>query len=619
MAFLSAFMSYCINPNCPDPHNPDEALFCRTCGLDLHLQGRYRVVGGLKTGGFSHTYEAIDRATPKVLKVLDLANFGRKGDREKALRLFDQEGRVLSELNHPGIPKVDATGHFTVTLPDGEGVLHCLVMQKMAGLNLEDWVADHGCGIDEGRAIAWLWQLIDILDAVHRQHFFHRDIKPSNIMLQPSGNLALIDFGSVRSITRTYLANIGHGLAGTAIVSKGYAPPEQENGWAVEQSDFFALGRTFVYLLTAEHPLTFYDAYTDELRWRSRAPQIGDDLADLVDRLMAHLPQQRPPSTAAIARELAAIGSPDLPRGTTLQPTPSPQIELVRTLKGHRDAVWSVAIGPRSRFLVSASWDCTIQVWNLATGQRLRTLAGHQDAVWAIALSADGNTLVSTSSDRTVKIWHLPSGQLLRTLHGHGHWVTCVALSPDGETIASGSSDKTVKIWHLPTGKLLHTLQAHTYAVTCVAIAPDGHTLASGSGDKTIKFWDLRTGQLQRTLLAHSASVTCLCFSPDGRTLASGTVNKTLKLWDVTTGQRLHLLVGHSDKIWAVAIAPDGQTLIGASRDRTIECWDLSDGSLKAILNEHSSSVNAVAISEDGQLLASGSNDCTIKIWSLGA
>lgn len=77
-------------------------------------------------------------------------------------------------------------------------------------------------------------------------------------MLTPDGRLALIDFGTARDVTATYISNISQGRSMTAVVSSGYTAPEQTNGKAVEQSDFFALARTFVQLLTGKHPLDMY-------------------------------------------------------------------------------------------------------------------------------------------------------------------------------------------------------------------------------------------------------------------------------------------------------------------------------------------------------------------------
>ena len=87
--------------------------------------------------------------------------------------------------------------------------------------------------ISEKEALNWLKQIVEILALVHAQQYFHRDIKPQNIMLRPSGQLVLIDFGAVRQITTTILAGNSH----TRIISQGYSPPEQQNGYSVQQDD----------------------------------------------------------------------------------------------------------------------------------------------------------------------------------------------------------------------------------------------------------------------------------------------------------------------------------------------------------------------------------------------
>jgi hypothetical protein len=103
-----------------------------------------------------------------------------------------------------------------------------------------------------------------------------------------------------------------------------------------------------------------------------------------------------------------------------------------------------------------------VKVWELESGRLLRSLEGHTDGVWAVAVSPDGRFIVSGSEDRTVKVWELESGRLLRSLEGHTDWVNAVAVSPDGRFIVSGSSDHTVKVWELESGRLLRSLEGHT-------------------------------------------------------------------------------------------------------------------------------------------------------------
>lgn len=294
-------MSYCISSHCPKPVDPANAnnRICRNCGTEILLQGRYRVIKQLGSGGFGDTFEIDDCGTPKVLKLLTDKN-------SKAIELFQQEAMVLSQLQSPGIPKVEPNGYFTVTSKSSSIPLHCLVMEKIEGVDLEQWMESHDYQpISQIQALDWLKQLVKILASINAHQYFHRDIKPQNIMLRKTGQLVLIDFGAVRQITTTILAGNCH----TRIFSEGYSPPEQQNGYSVKQSDFFALGRTFVFLLTGKEPQNsdIYDPLTNELNWRNYAPHISKLLADLIDYLMAPTASKRPQNTQVIWQHLIKI------------------------------------------------------------------------------------------------------------------------------------------------------------------------------------------------------------------------------------------------------------------------------------------------------------------------
>ncbi|MDF5723999.1 MAG: protein kinase [Rhizonema sp. PD37] len=297
-------MSYCINPNCLKPQNTGESKFCLGCGSELLLHKCYQVTRLLsnpnKPSGFGTIYEVNHNGLLKILKVLH-------NQHPKAIELFQQEAQVLQRLNHSGIPKVEKDGYFVCTFQDNFPI-HCLVMEKIEGINLEEWLEERNNEpIAESVAISWLKQLVEILHVVHQQQYFHRDIKPANIMLRADGQLALIDFGTAREVTQTFLQKIA-GQQITGIVSVGYTPLEQSNGKAVPQSDFFALGRTFVYLLTGKHPSVFpYDSYTGELIWRDNAIPVSYTLADFVDYLMKSFPGKRPQSTQEILECLDKI------------------------------------------------------------------------------------------------------------------------------------------------------------------------------------------------------------------------------------------------------------------------------------------------------------------------
>ena len=570
-----------------------------------------------------------EQGIPKILKVLK----SEWNSEAKAIELFQREAEVLRQLPHPGIPQVE--GYFPYQTQSGLG-MHCIVMEKIDGVNLEQWLGQQNYqGINQKQAIKWLKEIAQILQFVHEQHFFHRDIKPLNILIRPNGRLVLIDIGTTRQETYTYLANVGGIGSITSVTSPGYTPPEQQNAQPLPQSDFFALGRTFVHLLTGQHPLMFYDAHNDTFTWRSHLSEISPLLLDFIDNLMERIASKRPVNAPALwhgieelEKQLTQPPQPPLigevSADTYLQANPSVIQKstyfntLSSTLAGHSRSVNSVAISPDGQTLVSGSDDKSINIWNLANGNLIRTLASHSRSVNSVAISPDGQTLVSGSDDKTINIWNLANGNLIRTLAGHSGWVRSVAISPDGQTLVSGSYDKKIKIWNLTNGNLIRTLTGHHFrGVLSVAISPDGQTLVSGSHDKTINIWNLAKGNLIHTLAEHSLGVNSVAMSPDGQTLVSGSYDKTINIWNLANGNLIRTLAEHSSSVRSVAISPDGQTLVSGSADNTIKIWNRAKAKLKLIdtLAGHSDSVFSVAISPDGQTIVSGSYDNTIKIW----
>jgi len=289
----------------------------------------------------------------------------------------------------------------------------------------------------------------------------------------------------------------------------------------------------------------------------------------------------------------------------------------LRTLEGHTGGVNSVAISPDGRFVLSGSWDETLRLWDLATGQCLRTLKGHTERVNSVAISPDGRFALSGSHDNTLRLWDLETGQCLRTLKGHTDYVTSVAISPDGRFGLSGSEEKTLRLWDLATGQCLRILEGHTSWVYSVAISPDGRFALSGSWDDTLRLWDLETGQCLRTFKGHTNWVDSVALTPDERFAISGSSDNTLRLWDLATGQCLRILEGHTESVDSVTISPDGRFALSGSLDNTLRLWDLATGQCLRTLKGHTERVTSLAISPDGRFALSGSYDKILRLWTI--
>ncbi|MBV9958951.1 MAG: caspase family protein, partial [Acidobacteria bacterium] len=161
--------------------------------------------------------------------------------------------------------------------------------------------------------------------------------------------------------------------------------------------------------------------------------------------------------------------------------------KLLREIAGAGE---TVVFSPDGRLLANTerhSYD--LKILEVATGKVLRTLKGHANAIGAAAFQKDGRTLVTASWDRTLKLWDVPSGKLLRTLSGHTNDVVAVALHPNGRTILSGSDDGSVRVWDAVTGQPIAQLIGSGRTAWLVACA-DG--LFDGSPDAWGQlFWRL--------------------------------------------------------------------------------------------------------------------------------
>ena len=288
---------------------------------------------------------------------------------------------------------------------------------------------------------------------------------------------------------------------------------------------------------------------------------------------------------------------------------------LLATLEGHENDVSSLALSRDGHTLFTGSWDTTIKVWDLSTGNLFRTLEGKHGYVWAVAVNSSGQTLVSGHAHGFIQIWKPSTGELVRTIRGHKGSVYSLAISPDNLVLVSGSHDTTIKVWYLLTGRLHHTLKGHTDAVRCVSISADGQLLVSGGYDKTIKVWDLSTGQLLRTLEGHVDRINTVALSPNKQILISGSKDATIKVWDLRTGQVLQTLEGYGYGIMSLLVSYAGNVMISGGYDQTVKIWDLGTRQLLRILEGHTKAVFSVAMSANEQLIISGSNDRTIKVW----
>lgn len=205
-------------------------------------------------------------------------------------------------------------------------------------------------------------------------------------------------------------------------------------------------------------------------------------------------------------------------------------------------------------------------VWDVASGQPRQTLRGHRDAVFGIAISSDGRLLATTGYDRLLVIWDLETGQPKHTIKGHNGPVHAVAIHPDGKIVATASDDRTVKLWDIQSGQRLETLSQSLKELYCLSFSPDGSRLAAGGVDHRIRIWQISkdaregTNPLIYSVYAHQAAILQLCYSPDGQRLVSSAEDSLIKVWHADTMVLQEKLPARTN--WVTALAMNDTAVV---------------------------------------------------------
>merc|ERR1712088_833606 len=178
-------------------------------------------------------------------------------------------------------------------------------------------------------------------------------------------------------------------------------------------------------------------------------------------------------------------------------PIMTEQMTFKGSLKGHNGWVTQIATTPIfPDMLLSSSRDKTIIMWHLTReegsyGVPKRRMQGHSHFVSDVEVSSDGQYALSGSWDATLRLWDLASGNTVRRFVGHTKDVLSVSFSPDNRQILSAGWDKLVKVWNLTNCKLKRDYRGHTGYLNTVNVSPDGSLCASGGRDGQAKLWDI--------------------------------------------------------------------------------------------------------------------------------
>ena len=269
----------------------------------LPSMGRYSPVDTLTDGPWAKSY----RATAPDGRQVYVKSLPIGGTPDKTVELLRREANVLRQLHHPALPRY--VDHFE---EERAGVRTLFVVREwVEGQSLADEL--EGRRYTEEDVLEVVEEVGKILSYLHslRPPVIHRDVQPANVIRRPSGELVLVDLGSVRDA-------IAPTLGGDTVVGTfGYMAPEQFAGDASVATDVHGLGSLAVALLGRVDPRTLMDSER-AFRWR-QAVDASEPVERMLEQLLAEEPENRPTDVLAAIEE--ARRGLQVPAVAAIEPT----------------------------------------------------------------------------------------------------------------------------------------------------------------------------------------------------------------------------------------------------------------------------------------------------------
>ncbi len=560
-------VSFLYCPTCGAANGPAEQI-CFACQETLAvpptedglLQGRYRLLAQVGSGGFGAVYKALDmhhEQKPVAIKQIHLRGLSPQ-EMIDATDGFNREVQILSHLSHPHLPQIHE--HFTD--PDH----WYLVMDFIDGVTLEEYLQNPATPqglirsllLDEVLDIGL--QLCEVLAYLHSRQppVIFRDLKPANLMRTRDGRIYVIDFGIARSFKPGQSKDTG------PLGSPGYAAPEQYGRAQTDpRADIYSLGALLHFLLSrqdpADQPFIFAPLH-------SLGPVGEQELAALITRMVEKDAALRPPTIESVAsslRHCRGLRTAAQPRIWRPQPGEDPPAPGSPQLLQFQQQIARAARPTR----------LTGRPGKKKKSRRTFLIAG-LSTLGALALTGG---FVSWKSHHPSRI-SLADGfpQQLPALSSS---ISGIAWTPDGQYLAVGAADGRLVGYARNVQNRLDHFFTQTAEYLRPGISPSSlrqpgiQHLAWSSNDDSLAIifsdgdaitWTIgETSPFVPLALAPSAKAVALAWSPNATHLAVLDDASALTIYDPTTGEARGSTAGG----YALAWSPDGSRLASISQD----------------------------------------------------
>jgi len=604
--------------------------------LGKELDGRYVIDRFVGAGATGDVYRAIGTRIqrPFALKIVDTRRYGRQDIEEELARRLQMEVDAMSRLRNPHV----VNAYEMMQISDQ---IFVMVMDFVDGITLLERLEQIGrMEVEESAEI--VRQVANGLHEAHQRGIIHRDIKPDNIMIEQmpaSGVFArVLDFGIAYMVDSVRVTS---GFRGTPL----YASPEQcqSDGVLGPFSDVYSLGCVLFHLLTGRAPYVF-DRALAVMEGHIEAPipsvfeflspnQVPVEYDELLTRMLAKDPADRPRDGGAVVRELDAIARALRARATVapgIEPPPANAPSEVGAEETHTHAPAPIISGPQ---LSRASDTVGIQppterphaqriVRLVASIALPAQLANPAREISAQVVGPGGDYAVFADGARQVHLIGLKTDLAALTFSSVPGLLHAVCVDAHRGDVYAGGDDHCVFRWNMGrTNGVPQKVVDVGAKILTLDVHPAGSKLAIGTADGRALIYDLRT-QRTNAIYITGLKIRMMKFVPNSKRVLigceSGRLGTVLDERGITAeSSRVVELEPLDSPIISAAVSPNGDLAAILEETGRLRIFDMMERAAFLRVEASYAPLTALAFSASGSLNALGMTDEELQLWSI--
>ena len=568
--------------------NPPGELFCVRCGNPiieglLIIENRYKLIKKIGVGGFGKTYLAEDlQLFGKKVVIKEFSMKSAKFD--EFIKFTQQEGMILAKLNHPQIPKIHGF------LEDKKNSKIYLIQDFVEGKNLRQLLTER-TKLEEDEAIIILKDTLDILSYLHsfNPSLLHRDIKPENIIVDQNGKAYLVDYGAV-------IEYHGDKKDREIMYTKGYASPQQKQGFSSPSSDLYSLGIVAIEILTGLTPDKFKNEETGIVDYSV----INDMSVELRDFLV----------------KMTKLSTSDRFKNASEAKNALEVIEKIRTLRDIKISQYHGKIGEKERKEIidmAKKLNISLDLINKVLEEEKHKIETKDAYKKEVSPSSPFITRLSIVSQAT----GVTTCKLIGKVQAHQGLAIKVVFSPKGEYMLTAGADGVIKVFGTTQWERKISIKATSDddTLTDMKMSPNSQYLVVSAKSGNIKFFETSFWTRLNVVHIQNDEISEITFSPDSRLLFVGGYEKAISIFDMMKVEKTVNLTGHETWISCLEHSPKERLLVSGAWDGSVFMWDTQEMKLKKSFKEHTGQVKKIRFANSGRFFVTSANDGLINIW----